>query len=184
MKKILVIILTTVFLSLPAQENREDISPRRLKLAATMIELNGNLAQMLILRDQRMLQYKSLITRHLANITDRKAAEKMTAAMEKIIRKELDWIAIKNSIINIYAGNFSEAELEAIVVFYNSPAGKKIIKQNDIINHGLNQLFRERCEVTDKQIREYLSKNKPAATSQSVQLHPLGKISPTPAKTE
>lgn len=183
MKKFIVMIVATTFFALSAQEKAEVISPLRLKLAAEMIELNGNLAQMLVLRDQRMVQYKSLITRHLANITDRSIAKKMAATMEKTIRKELDWAPIKDSIVNIYAENFSEAELKAIVAFYNSPAGKKVIKQNDIINRGLNQLFRERCEAADKQITEYLSKNKPATTPPTVQLRPLGKTTPVPVKT-
>lgn len=184
MKKLIIIVVTTTFLSLSALEKSNVISPVRLKLATDMIENNGNLAQMQSLRSQRMAQYKTLINRHLANITDRDVARKMAAAMEKIIQKELDWAPFKESIVNIYADNFSEAELKAIVAFYNSPAGKKIIKQNDIINRGLNQLFLERCEAADKRIREYLSINKPPATSQSAHFRPLGKTSVTPIKTK
>lgn len=184
MKKIIILLLITATLSLLGQEKPETISSVRLKLAAEMIENNGNLAQMRGYRDQRITQYDMMIKQRLANITERSVAKKMAATMEKIIQKELDWTSFRDSVINVYANNFNEAELKAIVAFYKSPAGRKIIKQNDIINNSLNRLFRERCEATDKQIREYLDKNKPATAAQSVQLRPLGKTSATPTKVK
>lgn len=52
--------------------------------------------------------------------------QKRTAAM---VRKMLSWEAMKPRFIDLYASTYTEPELDGILSFYNSAAGKAMLKK-------------------------------------------------------
>jgi hypothetical protein len=49
--------------------------------------------------------------------------------MNKFMAKYLNWDLLKDQIASLYAQEFTEKELKDIVVFYNTPTGKKLIQK-------------------------------------------------------
>ena len=61
-----------------------------------------------------------------------KRVPQLATAKDKIIdfyQKYIGWSVIKNDIANIYAKHFTKEELNDLLKFYQSPTGKKAIKE-------------------------------------------------------
>jgi uncharacterized protein len=63
-----------------------------------------------------------------------------------ILQQELSWDSLSGDFIDLYATNFTQSELQAIVNFYNSPEGKTLTtKMPAVIQQSLG-LVQERME--------------------------------------
>ncbi len=81
--------------------------------------------------------------------TEREKAEKVQKKLFAIYEKEFCWAKMKDDYIKIYAETFSVNELRALVDFFSSPLGKKIIAKNP-------ELMKRSMQVTRKQLKRIM----------------------------
>ncbi len=91
--------------------------------------------------------------------------------------EEVSWAKLRPIIIQSYADSFTEAELDAILVFYKTPAGQAVInKTPDLANKTMNTVQGRIKEMQPKLAtltQEYTTKLKAAAAP----------VTPVPAPT-
>lgn len=58
--------------------------------------------------------------------------------LKRFFAKHMSWESLKDEMIEIYAGAFTEEELKQITAFYRTPAGKKVIaKMPELLGKGM-----------------------------------------------
>jgi hypothetical protein len=65
------------------------------------------------------------------NITpeQQKAIDTFRAKVVKISKDEISWEVIEPRVLEIYSGTLSQSDVDGIIAFYQSPAGKSYIKK-------------------------------------------------------
>lgn len=76
----------------------------------------------------------------------RAVLERYEAQANAILDKAIGWNVIKPDVIRLYQANFTDAELAQMIEFYDSPTGKKMLKQLPEINVQVEQLIGSRLE--------------------------------------
>lgn len=94
----------------------------------------------------------------------------------ELMNKELNWDKLKDQFINLYAESFSAEELEALIKFYDSPAGAKLVdKQPEVqqkamlitrkaLNDTIMQVYKINREIMEKQPKSTTVKGNAAAS--------------------
>ena len=76
--------------------------------------------------------------------------------MKKFLNKHMSMKSLKEDIISIYAGAFSEGELNEIIRFYRTPTGRKMIeKLPELTNKGM-QLGAQKVQENQDELRHML----------------------------
>jgi hypothetical protein len=78
-------------------------------------------------------------------------AQKFSQEMMDTIYKVLDWDNLKKDYVKIYADTFTEDELQGIINFYKSPAGKKFVEKTP-------ELMQKAMEISQRQMGELMPK--------------------------
>ena len=73
--------------------------------------------------------------------------QKQTEKMWDMLALELNWDKVKDDYINLYAEIFTEEEMNAIIIFYHSPAGVALIKKQP-------ELMKRSMELCQDRIRK------------------------------
>jgi hypothetical protein len=69
-----------------------------------------------------------------ASRLDQKRISELQDALLKVVQEEMSWDKLKGEFIQLYCEIFTEEELQGILEFYRSPAGRKFIeKQPELI---------------------------------------------------
>lgn len=68
--------------------------------------------------------------------------------MRAFFAKYMSWASMKDDMINIYMGEFSEEELKQLGAFYQTPVGKKAIER-------LPALLAKGAEMGQKRVQEH-----------------------------
>ena len=63
----------------------------------------------------------------------RSATADLAAKMIGMMKENLSWEKLKPGVVKIYRDNFSEAELDSILAFYNSPNGQAYLTKAPIL---------------------------------------------------
>jgi uncharacterized protein len=71
-----------------------------------------------------------------------------------MFEEQLSWNLMGPQIVNIYATNFTEDELTAIVNFYKSPAGAAFLTKAPQINQQLGQIAQPKVAALQTEIRQ------------------------------
>ena len=89
----------------------------------------------------------------------------------ELMNKELNWDKLKDQFINLYAESFSAEELEALIKFYDSPAGAKIVDKQPEVQQKAMLITRKTLNDTIMQVykmnREIMEKQQKAATAKA-----------------
>ncbi|AWM80226.1 hypothetical protein DKL61_07545 [Gammaproteobacteria bacterium ESL0073] len=76
----------------------------------------------------------------------RAVLERYEAQANAILDKAIGWDVIKPDVIRLYQANFTDAELAQMIEFYDSPTGKKMLRQLPEINAQVEQLIGSKLE--------------------------------------
>jgi len=71
------------------------------------------------------------------------ALQGVEAKVSKMLKETMDWEKLKPRFSQIYAEAYTEEELDAILVFYRSPAGQAVIAKMPLIMKKSTQLSQE-----------------------------------------
>jgi len=78
-------------------------------------------------------------------------AEEINNAIIDLMNKELSWNRLKGKFVNLYGEAFSVEELDALIKFYESPIGKKLVdKQPEIAQKSMVITQSLRIEIMPK----------------------------------
>jgi hypothetical protein len=72
---------------------------------------------------------------------------KMRDAMQKsaqAMREEMSWATMKPLMVRIYAESFTQEELDGLIAFYDSPAGRAFVKKMPVVMEKSMMLMQER----------------------------------------
>jgi hypothetical protein len=148
-------LLLILVLCLPLTARADDAS-RHAKAAQLVV----------LLRSEHMVQQNSAtIMKQVSDAADKVAGPNPTpeskaslAIVEKnisqLIDAQLGWKAIEPGIVDLYAKNFTEQELDAIVAFYKTPAGAALIDKIPQIDNQVQQLAQSRLTILQPQISQ------------------------------
>jgi hypothetical protein len=146
-----------------------------------------------LLHTERMVQQNSAtITKQLSDAADKVAGPDPTPeskarllAVEKnisqLIDAQLGWKAMQPGIVDLYANNFTEKELDAIVAFYKTPAGIALIVKISWIDGQVQQLAQSRLNILQPQITQAFNDFR---NSQSAPPAPAAAPTPTASTTK
>lgn len=81
--------------------------------------------------------FKSTIDAMIANMKrsgmPEAAAQEMSTEMTKWFNTEFKWAELEPKIVELYVKHFTEQELKALVDFYQTPTGKKLLEKLPVI---------------------------------------------------
>lgn len=63
------------------------------------------------------------------NAAQQAAIDKVKSRMQALLESNLDWDKLENSYVRIYRESFSEDEIQGMLAFYQTPAGKAVISK-------------------------------------------------------
>jgi hypothetical protein len=96
-------------------------------------------------------QVERLITAHFSQMGGSMQYESVLRRYQQQARRMLDqelaWDAIRDELVDLYLPLFSEEEFEQLAQFYQSPAGRKLMKN-------LPQLTRESMAISSVRVKE------------------------------
>ncbi len=80
-----------------------------------------------LLRDEKEKMFKNLNEDKTIPQNDRREVEKFLREAREIVEKYMRWENVKQSYISMYSDVYSNEELEALIKFYRSPLGNKVL---------------------------------------------------------
>ena len=97
--------------------------------------------------------------------------EEINSAVMTLMNKEMSWDNLKITFVNLYAEAFTAEELDALIKFYDSPIGKKLVaKQPEIQQKSMTLTLKLRSEITMKVnilTKELMDKQQKAAAAKA-----------------
>jgi hypothetical protein len=124
--------------------------------------------------DQIKKSQMDMLARQLKSKQIQNADEANRKAME-LMNKEMNWDKLKDQFVNFYVEDFSAEELNALIKFYESPIGRKLVdKQPEIqqksmaitrklLAETMPKVYKLTKEIIEKQQKAVVAKT-PAAT--------------------
>lgn len=113
--------------------------------------------------------------------------EELNRSMMDLAAKELNWEKLKDPFINIYAESFTAEELEAMIKFYESPVGKKLVEKQPEMQQKTMQLMQtimmKLMPEFDKLAKDFAEKHKKAAPAPAAAGTPAEKSASPAAAT-
>ena len=148
MRALLVALLACVAIGNAAAQAPSDASIDRL---LTLMNAQGNIANMQAVMDrmgQNMLQQ-----------SDVPATAEAQASHERvmaIVREEMSWEKFKPKIMQVYRETFTQEEIDGLIAFYESPAGRAYVAKVPVV-------AAKTMDLTQQQMQSLLPRLKAAA---------------------
>jgi hypothetical protein len=101
--------------------------------------------------------------------------------VSQLIDSQLGWKQMQPAFIDLYARNFTDAELDAIVAFYKTPAGIALLSKMPGIDAQANQLAQSRMAALQPQMAQLYNDFR---NSQSAPPAPAAAPTPTASTTK
>lgn len=88
-----------------------------------------------------------------------KQIKQFEVVMRKFLVKYMSWDALKEDFTKIYAGEFSEQELNQLTQFYNTPLGKKLSSKLPALQQKGMLLGQQRVQAHQAELQEEFAKD-------------------------
>lgn len=142
MKKTLLAITFALITPVAMATQPSDDSVRELMEVTDARELmEGAMAQadqMMRASMEQTMQGKEISTE------DRKVLDDMRAQMVTVLEEELGWAALEPMFIDVYQRSFSQSEVDAMLEFYNSDAGKAVVAKMPLVMQNTMGVMQQR----------------------------------------
>lgn len=83
--------------------------------------------------------------------------ESYQAKANAVLEKAVGWKQVKPELVELYASSFSESELKELIVFYQSPLGKKLMEKMPALSAQSAQLTQKRLETAVPEVNKLLA---------------------------
>ena len=141
--KTLAAVLCLVLLPLAAVAAPASVASIERFLVLTEVEKNLEGAQQY---SEQMMQ-ESLREQNQRRMLSPDVQNKMRDAMQKsakAMRDEMSWANMKPLMVRIYVESFTQEEMDGLIAFYESPAGKAFTKKMPVVMEKSMMLMQER----------------------------------------
>ena len=126
----------------------------------TLAELQKNFEQSFAVVKQMVTKQFGAAPTGAPAETKAKSAESANAVYD-LIAKEMDWNAVKKDYAELYASTFTEEELQGVIDFYKSPAGKSFVaKQPELMKKSM-ELNQAKMSAIMPQIQQLIMQRDP-----------------------
>jgi hypothetical protein len=153
-----VALLLTLVLCLPLAAHADETS-RRTKAREMLILLHMD-----SLLDQvmnNMLNQMSTMTKQLGGNhvkpEDQAKMEEFQKKVFQLIQSQMGWKTLEPDYVDMYARNFTDEQLDAILVFYKSPAGEAVIEKLPTLTTQGTELAQARMTSLMPQLKQMIA---------------------------
>lgn len=151
-------LLLAFVLCLPLTAHADDASRRaKAQEMLTLLHMDRLMDQMM----NGMMEQMNTATRQLGGDSikaeDQAKIDEFQKKIFQLIQSQMSWKALEPDYVNIYANNFTDEQLDAILVFYKSPAGVALVdKLPTLTNQGM-QLAQAKMVALQPQLRQMVA---------------------------
>jgi hypothetical protein len=141
MKPLLFSVVAALLLSAPGAQaaSRQELAEKLLNLMKT-----PQLAQVQVEQIQRVQAQQ--LARFASTDGQRAQLDKLQLKIGEKINGALGWDAVKADYIALYSEMFTEEELKALVAFYQTPVGQKLVEKSPMLATKCNQVSQVRYD--------------------------------------
>ena len=168
------VLLLTLVLCLPLAARADDAG-RRAK-AEELITLLHMDRMVTPITDSLMQQTISIATEKSGGSLTPETTIALGSFQKKLLDvtdPQIGWKTIEPEFVRLYAAAFTEEELNGMLVFYKSPAGKALLEKMPGVSDQANKLMQSRFDALQPQLKQMLDSfmqslpSKPASTPAS-----------------
>ena len=151
MKRTFLLLAAATVLALPAtQAQTAQTAPAATPTAAPLSASHRKAAEALLAATNSEQNLNLTIDRMLAGQMEQNPGMKaVEPEMRAYLTKYMSWASLKDEMVQLYAGAFTEKELKELTKFYQTPIGRKTIEQ-------LPQLTAAGMELGQRRMQEHL----------------------------
>ena len=151
-------LLLALVLCLPLTAHADEAS-RRVKAQEMLglLHMDRLLDQMM----NNMLDQMSTVTKQLGgnNVKpeDQTKIEEFQKKVLQLIQSQMGWKALEPDYVDMYAKNFTDEQLDAILVFYKSPAGAALIEKLPTLTTQGTELAQAKVAILMPQLKQMIA---------------------------
>jgi len=156
MKRLAVVLCLLLCLPLTA---RADDATKRAKVEEMLdlLHLDRTLDQVMNLVKQEAIAASNAKLNHAGASADQKAhADAFQSQLFDFIQSNLGWKAMEPDYVKMYADNFTEEEIDAMITFYKSPAGASMIAKTPELTQQSTALVQKKMLALLPQIQKMI----------------------------
>jgi hypothetical protein len=150
-------LLLTLVLCLPLTTRADDASRHaKAQEMLTLMHLDRVMDQVM----NNMMQQMSTMSKQLGGNTvkpeDQAKLDEFQKKAFDLIQSQMGWKALEPDYVDIYAKNFTDEQLDAILVFYKSPAGIALVEKLPTLTDEGSQLAQAKMTALQPQLRQLI----------------------------
>jgi uncharacterized protein len=166
MKRLALLLVLVLCLPLTAQADDASRHAKAQELL-TLLHMDRLMDQMM----NGVLAQTSAITKQFGgnNVKpeDQARLDEFQKKVMQLVQSQMGWKALEPDYVDIYAKNFTDEQLDAILVFYKSPAGIALVdKLPTLTNEGM-QLAQAKMQAIQPQVRQMIEDFAKSASTRS-----------------
>jgi hypothetical protein len=151
-------LLLTLVLCLPLTAHADEASRRaKAQEMLTLLHMDRLMDQMM----NNTLEQMSTVTKQLGgnNVKpeDQAKIEDFQKKIFQLIESQMSWKTLEPDYIDMYAKNFTDEQLDAILVFYKSPAGAALVEKLPALTTQGTELAQARMTALLPQLKQMIA---------------------------
>ena len=161
-------LLLTLVLYLPLIAHADDASRHaKAQEMLTLMHLDRVMDQVM----NNMMQQMSTMSKQLGGNTvkpeDQAKLDEFQKKAFDLIQSQMGWKALEPDYVDIYAKNFTDEQLDAILVFYKSPAGIALVDKLPTLTAEGSQLAQAKMTALQPQLRQLIQEYSKSVSTHS-----------------
>ena len=167
MKRIVLLLVLVAYLPLNAhadEASRHAKAKEMLRLLHTGQLLDQTMKRMM---DQEAMATARNLVKNTANPEDRAKLDEFQKKISQLMDSQMGWKALEPDYVNMYANNFTDEQLDAIIAFYKSPAGVALVDKLPMLTSQAMQIAQLKMAAFQPQLRQMLDDFAKTAASHS-----------------
>jgi hypothetical protein len=82
--------------------------------------------------------------------------DQMTSRLDSLLEKELGWATLEPIYVSAYSQGFTQHEIDGMIGFYRSEAGRALVEKLPAVMQSLNQTIQQRLAALSPQIQQIM----------------------------
>lgn len=104
-------------------------------------------------RIMKLSMQRALGKQHF-NAKQQKILDNMETRMAALLKSDLKWKSVEPDIIQIYQKSFTQQDVNSMIAFYKTPAGKAVVAKMPLVMQNTTRIMRQRMARIMPQIRQ------------------------------
>lgn len=151
------LLISALLLCLPLSSRADDTTKRaKVQEMFDVIHMDRLMSQTM---DAVMKQMTTMTDQMIGSDLSPEKKAKMAAFQARVlqaIEEQVGWKAMEPALVTLYAQTYTEDELDAILVFYKSPAGRSMLEKMPQLTAQSMQLSQQRLVAMQPQLKQMI----------------------------